>query len=75
MDESDTYKGSLECSRQDMDVTQIGLGATLLVIGTLTLIGPATLATGPLAYLVTGSTLFVTVAALLFGLWQRQQPT
>ncbi|RZV12459.1 hypothetical protein BDK88_1370 [Natrinema hispanicum] len=58
-----------------MDVTQIGLGATLLVIGTLTLIGPATLATGPLTYLVTGSTLFVTVAALLFGLWQRQQPT
>jgi len=58
-----------------MDVTQISLGVSLLVIGTLTLVGPATLATGPLAYLVTGSTLVVTVTALLFGLWQRQQPT
>ncbi|MFA9414896.1 hypothetical protein [Natrinema sp. HArc-T2] len=56
-----------------MDVTQIGLGVTLLVIGTLTLVGPATLVTGPLMYLVTGSTLFVAASALLFGVWQRRQ--
>jgi len=57
-----------------MDVTQIGLGVTLLVIGALTLIGPAALVSGPLTYLVTGATLLVTGYALLIGLWQSRQP-
>ncbi|WP_254763126.1 hypothetical protein [Natrinema marinum] len=57
-----------------MDVTQIGLGVALLVIGTLTLAGPATIVTGPFVYLLTGATLLVTGYALLIGLWQNRQP-
>ncbi|ELY90493.1 hypothetical protein [Natrinema altunense] len=57
-----------------MDVTQIGLGVTLLVIGSLTLAGPATLVTGPFVYLLTGATLLVTAYALVIGLWQRRPP-
>ncbi|ELY70873.1 hypothetical protein [Natrinema versiforme] len=53
-----------------MDVTQIGLGVALLVIGTLTLAGPAALVTGPFVYLLTGSILLVSGYALLVGLWQ-----
>ncbi|WP_226481257.1 hypothetical protein [Natrinema amylolyticum] len=57
-----------------MDVTQIGLGVALLVIGTLTLAGPAALVTGPFVYLLTGATLLVTAYALLIGLWQSRKP-
>ncbi|WP_175607262.1 hypothetical protein [Natrinema saccharevitans] len=57
-----------------MDVTQIGLGVALLVVGTLTLIGPAAIVTGPLVYLITGATLFVAGYALVIGLWQTRQP-
>ncbi|MGQ3411805.1 hypothetical protein [Natrinema versiforme] len=57
-----------------MDVTQIGLGVALLVIGTLTLAGPATLVTGPFVYLLTGAILLVSGYALLVGLWQCRQP-
>ncbi|SEW22451.1 hypothetical protein [Natrinema salifodinae] len=57
-----------------MDVTQIGLGAGLLVLGTLTLAGPATIVSGPFTYLLSGATLLVTGYALLLGLWKNQNP-
>ena len=57
-----------------MDVTQIGLGVALLVLGTLTFAGPATVISGPFVYLLTGATLLVTGYALLIGLWQNRQP-
>ena len=57
-----------------MDVTQIGLGAALLVFGTLTLAGPASLVSGPTTYLLAGVTLLVTGYALLIGLWRSQYP-
>ncbi|WP_408959465.1 hypothetical protein [Natrinema sp. 74] len=57
-----------------MDVTQIGLGGGLFVLGTLTLAGPATIVTGPFVYLLSGATLLVTGYALLLGLWQNRQP-
>ncbi|WP_254522759.1 hypothetical protein [Natrinema caseinilyticum] len=57
-----------------MDVTQIGLGVALLVLGTLTLIGPATFVTGPFVYLLAGASLFVTGYALVIGLSQNRQP-
>ncbi|QFU82859.1 hypothetical protein [Natronorubrum aibiense] len=55
-----------------MDVTQIVLGVVLLVFGTLTLAGPATLVSGTMMYLLTGVTLFITGYALLIGLSQRR---
>ncbi|MDQ2049922.1 hypothetical protein RBH26_05440 [Natronolimnohabitans sp. A-GB9] len=57
-----------------MDVTQVGLGIALLVLGSLTLAGPAPLASGPVVYLLTASTLLVTGYALLIGLWQGRHP-
>ncbi|WP_254528843.1 hypothetical protein [Natrinema gelatinilyticum] len=57
-----------------MDVTQIGLGIALLVLGTLTFVGPATFVTGPFVYLLTGATLLVTGYALVIGLSQNRQP-
>ncbi|QLG50275.1 hypothetical protein [Natrinema halophilum] len=56
-----------------MDVTQIGLGAALLVLGTLTIAGPATFVTGPFVYLLSGATLLVTGYALVIGLWQNRR--
>lgn len=58
-----------------MDVTQIGLGVALLVLGTLTLAGPATLVTGPFVYLLTAAILLVTGYALIVGLSQCRQPS
>ena len=55
-----------------MDVTQVGLGVGLLVLGTLTLVGPATLASGPVTYFLAGATLLVTGYVLLVGLRQEQ---
>ena len=57
-----------------MDATQIGLGAALLVLGTLTLAGPAALVSGPLTYLLAIGTLLVTGYVLLIGLWRSQYP-
>ena len=53
-----------------MDATQIALGVALLVLGTLTLAGPATFVSGPLVYILSAATLLVTGYALLLGLWQ-----
>ena len=53
-----------------MDVTQIALGVALLLLGTLTLAGPATLVSGPLVYVLTAATLLISGYALLVGLWQ-----
>jgi uncharacterized membrane protein HdeD (DUF308 family) len=56
-----------------MDVTQIGLGVALLVLGSLTLAGPASVVTGPFVYLLTGAILLVTGYALVVGLvWCRK---
>ncbi|ELY47927.1 MULTISPECIES: hypothetical protein [Natronorubrum] len=55
-----------------MDVTQIGLGVTLLIFGTLTLAGPASFVSGTAVYLLTGVTLFITGYALLIGISQRR---
>ncbi|SIR28253.1 hypothetical protein [Natronorubrum daqingense] len=57
-----------------MDATQIGLGTALLVLGGLTLAGPATLVSGPVTYLLTAATLCVTGYALLVGIGRNQYP-
>ncbi|WP_339104632.1 hypothetical protein [Haloterrigena salinisoli] len=57
-----------------MDATQIALGVALLLFGTLTLAGPATLVSGPLVYVLTGAMFLITGYALVVGLWTERSP-
>ena len=58
-----------------MDVTQIALGIALVLLGALTLVGPATLVSGPFVYVLSGATLLVAGYALLIGLWKGRTST
>lgn len=50
-----------------MDVTQVALGLTLLVLSTATMAGSAALSTGPAAYALTAGLVIVAGAALFVG--------
>ncbi|WP_246998883.1 hypothetical protein [Halosolutus gelatinilyticus] len=57
-----------------MDLTQIALGVALLVVSTLTFVGPSVLESHALVYALTGATLLIGAGALVvcFATDQRE---
>ncbi|MFC4544147.1 hypothetical protein ACFO5R_19660 [Halosolutus amylolyticus] len=57
-----------------MDLTQISLGVALLVVSSLTFVGPAVVESPVLVYALTGATLVVSAGALLVGVANGDRP-